>query len=58
MKFILDKEKGSRVKHKLFGGVKVESVVRITSGGRHAYVNSNVGVIRKPLNSIPSKLLK
>lgn len=29
--------------------VKVDYVIAVTTGGRHAWVRSNVGIIRKPL---------
>lgn len=32
--------------------VKTYRIIRITPGGRHAWVESSVGPIRKPLNNI------
>ncbi len=29
--------------------VKLGELVRVTAGGHHAYYNSNVGLIRKPI---------
>ncbi len=34
---------------KWVGTVRIYDVVRMCPGGRHAWVESNVGVIRKPL---------
>lgn len=35
----------------------ITAVIRKTAGGRHAWCESDRGIIRKPLNSIPSNLL-
>lgn len=37
--------------------VEIHKVIRITAGGNHAWVDSNKGTIRKPLESIPEELL-
>lgn len=37
--------------------VELYSVISITAGGHHAWLESNVGPIRKPLASIPDDLL-
>lgn len=38
-------------------GIAIYKVLAITPGRMHAWVNSSVGVIKKPNGSIPSKLL-
>lgn len=38
--------------------VKIYEVLRITAGRNHAWCGTNVGIIRKPLSSIPSKTLR
>lgn len=38
-------------------GVSVYEVLTITPGRMHAWVNSNIGRIRKPLGSIPDAVL-
>ena len=61
MKFLLRKIK--EFINWLFGlsrnpsGVFIYEVVAITPGKNRAWVNSNVGMIKKPNGSIPSKLL-
>lgn len=37
--------------------VKILKVLRITPGGSHAWVETNVGELRKPLKAIPQRLL-
>lgn len=37
--------------------VVIEKVLSITPGGNHAWVESNIGRIKKPLNAIPKRLL-
>lgn len=38
-------------------GVAIYDVLAITPGRMHAWVNSNIGRIRKPLGSIPDTIL-
>lgn len=38
-------------------GVAIYEVLMITPGRMHAWVNSNIGRIRKPLGSIPDAIL-
>ncbi len=37
--------------------VKILSIIKITPGGNHAWVKTNVGDLRKPLKAIPQKML-
>lgn len=61
MKFLLEKIKAFI--NWLFGlfkrtsGVAIYEVLAITPGRMHAWVNSSVGRIRKPLGSIPDAIL-
>lgn len=38
--------------------VVIKKVLQITPSKRHAWVETNIGKLRKPLSSIPEKLLK
>ena len=38
--------------------VKIIKVIKITSVGNRAWVETNVGDMKKPLNAIPAKLLE
>lgn len=37
--------------------IEILKVVSMTPGGNRAWVETNVGLVRKPLNAIPKELL-
>lgn len=61
MKFLLEKIKAFinwlLGLFKRTSGVAIYEVLAITPGRMHAWVNSSVGRIRKPLGSIPDAIL-